>query len=142
MENKNALQLGIAAFKAGEKGKARFYLLKAVREEPNNESAWGWLSNTAITAEERIRYLQQVVTINPQNTSVVNLLKELENNESMSIPQTMNSTKQVIRSDALYRRNTLLSIASSISAISTVLLIVGFLIICCVIGLAVYGGGS
>jgi len=64
----NSLQLGIAAFKAGNKDQARFYLLKAIREEPNNERAWGWLFNTATTDEEKIHCLQQVVKISPNNT--------------------------------------------------------------------------
>lgn len=47
-EPQNLLQLGIAAYKAGEKDKARSYLLKAVREQPDSEQAWGWLSNTTV----------------------------------------------------------------------------------------------
>ena len=79
MDNQeNALQLGIVAFKAGDKAKARHYLLRAVREEPNNERAWGWLSNTATTDEEKIHSLQQVVKINPNNRAAIKLLEETQ----------------------------------------------------------------
>ena len=78
MDNNSSLQLGIAAFKAGNKEQARFYLLKAVHEEPNNEHAWGWLSNTAATDEEKIYCLQQLVQINPNNTAVIKLLEETQ----------------------------------------------------------------
>lgn len=80
-EPENSLQLGIAAYKAGEKAKARSYLLKAVREQPDNEQAWGWLSNTAANMDERIHCLRQVVRINPANTSAAKLLQDLEGNE-------------------------------------------------------------
>lgn len=80
-EQENSLQLGIAAYKAGEKEKARAYLLKAVRERPDSEQAWGWLSNTAPNNEERIHCLRQVVRINPANTSAEKMLTELEGNE-------------------------------------------------------------
>jgi hypothetical protein len=77
-EQANSLQLGIAAHNAGDKGNARTYFLKAVREEPNSEQAWGWLSNTAINKAERIHCLQQIIRINPENTSAGELLKQLE----------------------------------------------------------------
>lgn len=76
--SESSLRLGIRAFKSGDRKKARIYLLRAVREEPNNEHAWGWLSNTAETNDEKIHCLQQVVKINPQNTSAQKLLSELE----------------------------------------------------------------
>jgi hypothetical protein len=74
----NSLQLGIAAFKTGNKDQARFYLLKAIREEPNNERAWGWLFNTATTDEEKIHCLEQVVKINPNNPAATKLLEETQ----------------------------------------------------------------
>jgi tetratricopeptide (TPR) repeat protein len=80
-ETENSLQLGIAAYKAGDKQMARSYLLKAVRENPESEQAWGWLSTTATNLEERIHCLRQVIRINPANISADKLLKELESNE-------------------------------------------------------------
>ena len=91
MENATSLQLGITAFKAGEKDKARFHLLKAVREEPNNEQGWGWLSNTAETEEERIHCLRQVLRINPQNTTVKKMVEEFDKNEWIRTPPINNS---------------------------------------------------
>ena len=157
MVTENALQLGIAAFNAGEKENARFYLLKAVRDEPNNEQAWGWLSNTAETKDERIHCLQQVLRINPKNSAVEKMLKELEANNWVTMaptnttlnavapldqPLTANSLRQVINSDPLYRRNTLYALASSIGSIGSILMILGILIICCIFAFAIYGSGA
>jgi hypothetical protein len=97
MENENALHLGIASFKAGEKDKARFYFLKAVREEPNSESAWGWLSNTAVTTDDQIYCLKQVIRINPQNNSAAKLLKELESNEWAKVaPIPLSNSREAV----------------------------------------------
>jgi tetratricopeptide (TPR) repeat protein len=157
MENKNALQLGIAAFKAGDKVQARFCLLKAVRDDPNNEQAWGWLSNTAETKNERIECLHRVLRINPKNSAAEKVLKELETNDWVTMaptnttqnavspvdqPLTANSLRQVINSDPLYRRNTMYALASSIGSIGSILLILGILIICCIFALAIYGSGA
>ena len=81
MDNNSSLQLGIDAFKAGNKDQAHFYLLKAIREEPNNERAWGWLSNTAQTNDEKVHCLQQILRINPQNEWAKKTLAELQAND-------------------------------------------------------------
>jgi tetratricopeptide (TPR) repeat protein len=131
--NKSSLQLGITAFKSGDKDQARVYFLRAIREEPDNEQAWGWLSNTALNLEERIHCLRQIVKINPQNTSAQKLLSELENAQKpvvsdQSTPPLDTATfeqslKNVITEDPLYRRNRLYALASSIQGISVFLII-------------------
>ena len=79
MDNaRSLLELGIAAFKAGDVGKARSYFLQTVTLEPDDERAWGWLSNTAQTDSERIRCLREIARINPQNSMAAEQLKELE----------------------------------------------------------------
>jgi tetratricopeptide (TPR) repeat protein len=151
----NELQKAIELYKAGDKAQSRLYLLKIIRDEPNNEQAWGWLSNTAEKKDERIYCLQQVLRINPKNSAAGKLLTELETDNWIAMvpanttqivtpqhqPITTNSLQQVIRSDPLYRRNTLYAISSAIGSISSILLILGILIICCIIAFAMFGSG-
>jgi hypothetical protein len=94
-ESEDSLQLGIAAYKAGDKEKARSYLLKAVREHPDSEQAWGWLSNTAANEEERIHCLRQVLRIHPENTSAKERLRELERNEWLNAAPTISAPTKV-----------------------------------------------
>lgn len=81
--NKKSLELGVEVLKAGDKTKARYYFLRAIREEPNNENAWGWLSATAETDEERIHCFRQVVRINPDNSAAKKKLLDLEKSQSL-----------------------------------------------------------
>jgi len=74
MDNNSSLQLGIAALKAGNKDQARTYLLKAVQQEPNNEQAWGWLSNLSTNNNERAYCLREVLRINPGNEQAKKML--------------------------------------------------------------------
>lgn len=61
------LEEGIAAARAGQKDRARTQLLNVVRSEPNNETAWLWLSGVAPTTEQALRYIEQLLSINPQH---------------------------------------------------------------------------
>ena len=59
------VEQGVQAFRAGERDKARKLLLAAVKQNPNSERAWGWLSNVIDTDKDRIYCLRQVLRINP-----------------------------------------------------------------------------
>ena len=61
------LQQGITAYKAGKRDEARRIIAAVVKQNPNSEHAWGWMSNVCNTDQERIHCLKQVVRINPQN---------------------------------------------------------------------------
>jgi len=63
----DALQQGIAAFHAGKLDEARKYLIAAVRQQPENEHAWGWLYRVAHNDQERSECLRQILRIDPQN---------------------------------------------------------------------------
>lgn len=62
------LQVGIAAARAGKKELARTHFLNVLRSEPNNETAWLWLSGVAPTTEQALQYIEQLLTINPKHT--------------------------------------------------------------------------
>jgi hypothetical protein len=61
------LQLGIAAFKAGNKQDARHYLFKAIEKEPNNEQAWLYMAAALDDLDKRRQCLYRVLSINPSS---------------------------------------------------------------------------
>lgn len=71
------LQSGIVAFKSGKREDARKYLIVAVKENPKDENAWGWLYQVANNDNERIECLKRVTAINPNNKKAIQLLNKL-----------------------------------------------------------------
>lgn len=63
------LTKGIAAAKAGFKHTARELLTRVVRQNPQSEEGWLWLSAVLDTPQGRAYCLRQVLTINPGNRS-------------------------------------------------------------------------
>ncbi len=74
----NKLQQGIAAAKSGNKPLARQHLLQAIETYPDNESCWLWLAIVAESPEERTGYLQQALTINPDNQRTLQAIAQLQ----------------------------------------------------------------
>jgi hypothetical protein len=68
----------VAALKAGNKPKAREYLITAIKQNPNNELAWSWMFSLVDTDEQRTRCLKEVLRINPSNTKARQTLDKLE----------------------------------------------------------------
>ena len=64
------LRSGIRAYKAGKRDEARKIFITVVKQSPDSEQAWGWMSNVCNTDQERIHCLKQVLRINPQNEKV------------------------------------------------------------------------
>lgn len=71
------LQNGITAFKSGKSEEARNYLIAAVKENPKDENAWGWLYQVANNDNERIECLKKIIAINPNNEKAKQLLNQL-----------------------------------------------------------------
>ena len=61
------LQQGIAAANAGRRREARRYLSMVLDEDACNETAWLWLAWLARDPHHTLIYLNQVLTINPEN---------------------------------------------------------------------------
>lgn len=85
------VEQGVQAFRVGERDKARKLLLAAVKQDPNSERAWGWLSNVMDNDKERIYCLKQVLRINPNNEKANQLLTDLMGKQ----PLTENQQPQV-----------------------------------------------
>jgi tetratricopeptide (TPR) repeat protein len=63
------LQAGIAAAKAGERGKARELLQRVVAADESNLQAWLWLSDVVNTLEDQEVCLENVLTLDPSNAT-------------------------------------------------------------------------
>jgi peptide/nickel transport system permease protein len=69
---------GIAALKAGDTRLSRELLSQAVKQEPQSESAWFWLSAVLKTAQGRAFCLGKVLEIDPANQRALHGLGLLE----------------------------------------------------------------
>ncbi|NDJ85079.1 MAG: hypothetical protein GYB66_04260 [Chloroflexi bacterium] len=74
---KQLLQQGIAAAKAGNKAQAFQALQQVVKIEPQNETAWLWLSSVARNDQERIFCLRHILEINPNNELAIKGLQAM-----------------------------------------------------------------
>jgi tetratricopeptide (TPR) repeat protein len=88
------LQSGIAAFKNDKREEARKYLIAAVKENPKDENAWGWLYQVANNDNERIECLKKVTAINPNNEKAKQLLNKLLAPPLTSTPEIMSPPQQ------------------------------------------------
>jgi tetratricopeptide (TPR) repeat protein len=74
---KQLLQQGIAAARAQQHDQARDLLRQAIRMDPQNETAWLWLSSVAADDKERLFCLKQLLSINPKNEHAIKGLQAL-----------------------------------------------------------------
>lgn len=72
------VQQGINSFKAGNYQIAREKLTEAVKLDPNNERAWGYLYNVSENDVDRVQCLRQMLRINPKNFKARATLDKLE----------------------------------------------------------------
>lgn len=71
------LQQAITSIKAGDQQTGRQLLAQILQAEPNNETAWLWMS--AVVDEDKRRYcIERVLRINPQNQSALRALGKLK----------------------------------------------------------------
>jgi hypothetical protein len=89
------IKQGAEALRAGKRDEARKLLLTAVKQNPDSESAWGWLYNVAGNDKERIYCLKQVLRINPNNEKVNQLYKSLLDKQSQPENNQPQVSKQI-----------------------------------------------
>ncbi|MCL4879855.1 MAG: hypothetical protein KJ064_24570 [Anaerolineae bacterium] len=68
---------GINAAKANQKDQARQLFQNAIRLDPQNESAWAWMSTVAKDNRERLFCFQNLLQINPRNEVALKGLEKL-----------------------------------------------------------------
>jgi tetratricopeptide (TPR) repeat protein len=77
MDAAELLQQALEAARAGRDLTARDLFQDVVRLDPNNETAWLWLSGLLDPLEDRIMACERVLSINPGNHQVRAYLKQL-----------------------------------------------------------------
>ncbi len=70
-EVKPLLQSGIKAAREGNRAEAKQMLRRVTEIEPKNENAWMWLASISEYPEELLGYLENVLSVNPNNTRAV-----------------------------------------------------------------------
>ncbi len=84
------LQIGIQAARKGNKAGARVMLQQVIDADKTNERAWLWMAAIAETSDDRRRYLNAVLRLNPENPTALRELEKLDRKQ-------VSSNTQVIR---------------------------------------------
>jgi hypothetical protein len=84
------LQLGIQTARKGNKSSARVIFQQILDTDQTNERAWLWMAAIADTTEDRLRYLNAVLRINPGNQTALRELEKMKHKQ-------VSSNSQVIR---------------------------------------------
>ncbi len=69
------LKAGIKAAQTGERNEARQLLIQVTEAEPDNETAWLWMASISEYPEELIIFLNNVLSINPNNARALEWMK-------------------------------------------------------------------
>ena len=79
------LQEGIKAYQAGNRDDARKLFVAVVKQNKNDERAWGWMHTVSSSDKERIHCLKQMLRINPKNKKANEVLNKLTNSEAAEL---------------------------------------------------------
>jgi hypothetical protein len=74
----DTLEQAIAAIKAGDKNTGGQLLNQVLQTDPQNETAWLWMTAIVGSDEERRKILEHVLSINPDNEIAQNSLAKLK----------------------------------------------------------------
>jgi hypothetical protein len=85
-ETHDLLRQGITAAKQGDKTRAREILLRVIELDEKSEPAWLWLSGVVVDIEDQIVCLENVLTINPDNSAAARGLRLLQSRLPPSPP--------------------------------------------------------
>ncbi len=88
----STLQTAIAAVHSGDKETAQRLLAQLIRDDPQNEAAWLWMSSVTDSDEDRRHCLEQVLTINPHNETAQRGLEALS---QMQVSEPSQAQKQL-----------------------------------------------
>jgi hypothetical protein len=80
---KMSLQQAIAAIKAGNKETGKQLLFETLKAEPHNEDAWLWMTRVVGSNNDRVKCLQRVLEINPNNETAKRGLAQLQQRQAL-----------------------------------------------------------
>lgn len=84
------LQTAIIAIKEGDKSTGKNLLLEILKDNPENDRAWTWMSAVVDSDELRQECLEEAIKHNPNNQTARKGLEKLQKNTTLAIP-TRNS---------------------------------------------------
>ena len=88
----STLQTAIASVHSGDKETAQRLLAQVIRDDPQNATAWLWMSSVTDSDEHRRYCLEQVLTINPHNETAQRGLEALS---QMQVSEPSQAQKQL-----------------------------------------------
>jgi hypothetical protein len=88
----STLQTAIASVHSGDKETAQRLLAQVIRDDPQNATAWLWMSSVTDSDEYRRYCLEQVLTINPHNETAQRGLEALS---QMQVSELSQAQKQL-----------------------------------------------
>lgn len=92
------LAQAIECAKSGDKAKARQLLAEVIQAEPNNESAWLWMSSVVGGTDQQVYCLKQVLRINPNSQPAsmgLSKLTALKNQLNVQVRQNLKAENPV-----------------------------------------------
>jgi uncharacterized membrane protein len=92
MDVTNKLQRAILLIRSGDKREGGRLLAEVLQADPQNETAWFWMSGIVTTDQRRIDCLQRVVQINPENHVAREALVSLRGKQT-SPPESAPATR-------------------------------------------------
>lgn len=81
------LQQAITAIKSGDKKNGRQLLMEVLKADSRNEDAWLWMTQVLDSDDERIKCLQTVLKINPDNEKARRGLAKLQQKQMQQLAQ-------------------------------------------------------
>src|SRR5688572_27028120 len=93
------LRQAIELIKSGDKRGGQNLLVDVVNTDPNNETAWLWLSSV-VPQEKRAFCLEKALSINPQNIQARNQLEKLKSGEQVQSTTATQQSKETINEEA------------------------------------------
>jgi preprotein translocase subunit Sss1 len=88
------LQQAVSFVQVGDKGSAVKILKEIVTKDPKNENAWLWLAACFDKRENKIRSLQKVLEINPNNQKAKQALDKLTPTEPSLVDIVPNASQK------------------------------------------------
>lgn len=78
------MQLGVQTAQAGNKRNARMIFQQVLDQNKEHERAWLWMAAVAETPMDRVRYLNTVLHLNPNNQTAISQLKKMKKRQESS----------------------------------------------------------
>lgn len=83
------MQLGIQAARRGNKQNARVIFQQILDADKQNERAWLWMAAVAETPEDRLRFLNTVLRINPYHATALRELDKIKRKQVSRTTRTL-----------------------------------------------------